>query len=131
MAESIGASSPISNDDGVLAFTPENAPSFNKALKKPTVAIDEEFINKHKEKALAGKSIVELADQIGGSPNGEHLYNEDLDSSIAARAKAKRVLSEAIQMLSEGDIDYWCPDAETKQSAPKIKKILEMFSARL
>lgn len=132
LAESIGATSPVSNEEGALVHSPETAPSFNKSLRKPTVAIDEDFVKKHAEKALAGKSIVELADKIGSQGLGSvENYNPDLDSSVASRNKARRALQEAIQILSEGDLDYWCPDAATRESAPKIKNILEKFVSRL
>lgn len=134
MAEAIGSTAPISDDDGVLRHSPDSAPTYNRALRdrKPPVEINDDFLQKHKEKALAGKSIVELAEQIGGKGlEGADVYNQDLDSVSAARNKAYRVLNEAIQLLSEGDLDYWCPDDATRQSAPKIKAILEKFSSRL
>jgi hypothetical protein len=134
MSEAIGSSAPISDDEGVLRHSPDSAPTYNKALRdrKPPIEINEEFLQKHKDKALAGKSIVDLADQIGGKGlEGADVYNQDLDSVSAARNKAYRVLNEAIQLLSEGDLDYWCPDEATRTSAPKIKAILEKFSSRL
>lgn len=134
MAEAIGATAPISDDDGVLRHSPDSAPTFNKSLRdrKSDVHIDEEFINKHKDKALAGKSIVELAEKIGGiGLEGENVFNQDLDTLSAARNKARKVLKEAIDLLSESDIDYWCPDQATKESAPKIRAILEKFNSRL
>jgi hypothetical protein len=134
MAEAIGSTAPISDDDGVLRHSPSTAPTYNTALKnrKPTVEIDESFLAKHKENAQAGKSIVDLAEKIGGAGlDGSDIYNRDLDTVSAARNKAYKALTEAIQVLSESDIDYWCPDEATKQSAPKIKAILEKFASRL
>lgn len=133
MSEAIGASSPISDDEGVLRHAPNSAPTYNRTLRdrKPPVEINQEFLDKHKEKALAGKSIVELAEKIGNQGlEGADVFNQDLDSVSAARNKACRVLNEAIQLLSEGDLDYWCPDDATRQAAPKIKVILEKFSSR-
>jgi hypothetical protein len=133
MSEAIGASAPMSDDEGVLRHAPNSAPTYNRALRdrKPPVEINQEFLDKHKEKALAGKSIVELAEKIGNQGlEGADVFNQDLDSVSAARNKACRVLNEAIQLLSEGDLDYWCPDDATRQAAPKIKVILEKFSSR-
>lgn len=134
MAEAIGATAPISDDEGVLRHAPNSAPTYNRALRdrKPPVEINNEFLEKYKEKALAGKSIVELAEKIGSQGlEGADVFNQDLDSVAAARNKAYRVLNEAIQLLSESDLDYWCPDDATRQTAPKIKAILEKFSSRL
>jgi hypothetical protein len=134
MAEAIGATAPISDDEGVLRHAPNSAPTYNRALRdrKPPVEINNEFLEKHKEKALAGKSIVELGEKIGSQGlEGADVFNQDLDSVAAARNKAYRVLNEAIQLLSESDLDYWCPDDATRQTAPKIKTILEKFSSRL
>lgn len=134
MAEAIGASAPMADEDGVLRHSPETAPTYNQNLRnrKAPLEINDEFINKYKDKALAGKSIVELAEKIGGEGlQGADVYNQDLDSVSAARNKAYKALNEAIQVLSDNDIDYWCPDDATKQSAPKIRAILEKFTSRL
>jgi hypothetical protein len=133
IAESIGAVSPVSDDEGVLRHAPQNAPTYNKNLRdrKPPVEVNEEFIEKYKEKAMAGKTIVDMVEQIGSQGLEGTVYNPDLDSRTAACNKARNALQEAIQVLSEGDVDYWCPDAETKMSAPKIRDILVRFSKRL
>ena len=134
MTESIGATAPLSDEEGVLRHSPDSAPVYNKALRerKSGIVVDEAFIAKHKEKALAGKNLIDLADKVGMQGLGDaERFNPDLDSALFARGKASKVLNEAIQLLSAGDLDYWCPDEATRQAAPKIRDILVKFSSRL
>lgn len=134
MAEAIGENSPIADDEGKLTESPQTARNYNPTLRhrKPPVEINDEYINKRKDEMLAGKSIVELAEKIGGAGlEGENIYNQDLDTVSASRNKAYSALIEAIQVLSESDIDYWCPDEATRTAAPKIRAILQKFASRL
>jgi len=134
MVEAIGATAPIADEDGVLSQSVATAPNYNTKLRdrKPTIEINQDYIEKHKENAQKGKNIIDIAEKIGSQGLDDSVrYNEDLDANIHAKNKAYKALNEAIAVLGSDVIDYWCPDAETKQSAPKLRGILEKFVTRL
>ena len=134
LTEMIGSSSPVSNDDGKLVHSPQTAPVHNQALnkKKAPVTIDEAFMNNHKAAMMEGKNIIDMANEIGKSGLGDNLrYNDNLDEANFARNRALKALNEAIEVLGEDVIDYWAPDASTKEAAPKLKAILEKFKTRI
>lgn len=136
MADAIGNSNPITvgDDSGNLTVVSGKAPVHNKALNstKSNVTIDESFLTKHKDQLNANKDMLKMVDDIGNASKGQYqLYNEDLDTSVSARNKALSVLNEAISILSEHDLQYWCPDEATKEAAPKISAILQKFTSRI
>ena len=134
LTEMIGSTSPISDDEGKLTASPTTAPVYNKELnkKKSSVVIDEAFMNEKKEQVAQAKNVIDLVNRIGNAGLGNSLkFNEDLATDIFAKNRAMKAINEAIEVLGEDVIDYWAPDESTKQAAPKLKKILEAFSARM
>lgn len=134
LSEHIGATQPISDDEGNLVGSIASAKVYNPNLnkKKAPVAIDAEFLEKHKEKAQMGKSIIEMAEKIGRQGlDDATLYNEDLESTAVAKNKAVSAINSVIEMFGEDILEYWCPDAETKAACSKLRPILSKIAERV
>lgn len=134
LTEMIGSTSPVSDDEGKLVYSPTSAPVHNQAAnkRKAPIVIDESFIKNKQEQVAQGKSIIDLAEKIGNSGLSKSLqFNEDLASDNFARTRAIKALNEAIEVLGDDVIDYWAPDSSTKEAAPRLRAILKTFTARM
>ena len=125
--EKIGTTQPISDENGQLTMPPAR-PSM---IKPNPVSTDESVEEPKHEKISLGEYKIEPSEKYKA-------FFENIDATIdsgatsdPAKIKVKEVLTEAVDVLSDDNLQYWTNDKSLVEACRKIKNVLSKIRDKI